>query len=314
MPTPTPAGCDATFGQAPSSSSDQSSAIASFLRSNKGRTSCFAAGSYRVDGQVSLEGWSGTVLAGGVTFRRYSTSASGPIVRIVQGTGIVIDGLAIRGPASLSFVQTRTFGPGDHEDDHALTIESSDDVTVRRGHFTNTFGDGISVRARNAAGIDAPSRNILLSGLVFDVNGRNNISVISARSLRLTGSRGSNASLHGFDAEPNRSTDVLDGIRIDTTSFSTFDAAHTSSGPGYAVAISPGYANVQARNIDLVNLTMDKAMVLVTGYDSGHPASDVTISGCRPSTSSGRGALLEHIRGLSFTNNGLLEPHLTDVS
>ena len=313
-PTPTPAaaGCDATFGQAPSSSSDQSSAIASFLRSNKGRTVCFTKGTYRVDAQLEIQGWSGTIVGNGSTFRRYSTSAHGSIIRMLDSSGIAIDNLSVMGPASLSFIQTRTFGSGDREDEHAISIESVSNLTIRGGRFTNTYGDAFYVRSHYDSS-PVPT-NVLLSGVVMDINGRNNISVISARSLRLTGSRGSNASLHGFDAEPNRSTDVLDGIRIDTTSFSTFDAAHTSSGPGYAVAISPGYANVQARNIDLVNLTMDKAMVLVTGYDSGHPASDVTISGCRPSTSSGRGALLEHIRGLSFTNNGLLEPHLTDVS
>ena len=312
-PTPAPAaGCDATFGQAPSSTTDQSAAISSFLRANEGRTVCFTKGTYRVDAKLTIEGWSGTILGHGSTFRRYSSTATSQIIRIVDSSDIVIDQLSVMGPASLSFIQNRTFGDGDREDEHAVSIESVRNLTIRGGRFSNTNGDAFYVRARNDTS-PAPE-NILISGVVMDINGRNNISVIGARNLRLTGSTGSNASLHGFDAEPNRSTDVLEGIKIDNTRFSKFDAAHTSSGPGYAVAISPGYANVQAKGIQLLDVSMDKAMVLVAGYDSSHPATTVTIDGCRPDTSTGRGALLEHIRGLTFTDNGLLVPHLTDAS
>jgi hypothetical protein len=313
QPTPAPiAGCDATFPSTPSTTTDQSAAISSFLRANSGRTVCFATGTYRVDAKLTIEGWSGTIQGNGSTFRRYSTSATSQIVRIVDSANITIEDLSIMGPASLSFVQTRTFGSGDREDEHALSIESVRNLTIRGGRFTNTRGDAIYIRARNET--SPTPENILISGVVMDINGRNNISVISARDLRLTGSRGSNASLHGFDAEPNRSTDVLDTIRIDNTSFTNFDAGHTSSGPGYAVAISPGYANVQARYISLLNLRMDVAMILVAGYDSSHRASSVVIDGCRPASSTGRGAMLEHISGLTFTDNGLLVPHLSDVS
>ena len=312
-PTPAPAaGCDATFGQAPSSSTDQSAAISSFLGSHKGQTVCFTKGTYRVDAKLTIEGWSGTIMGNGSTFRRYSTSATSQIIRIVDSSNIVIDHLSVMGPASLSYIQSRTFGSGDREDEHAVSIESVRNLTIRGGAFTNTRGDAFYIRARNET--SATPDNILISGVEMNVNGRNNISVISARNLRLTGSTGSNASLHGFDAEPNRSTDVLDTIRIDNTSFTKFDAAHTTSGPGYAVAISPGYANVLARNIELVNLHMDLAMILVSGYDSSHLASSVTITGCRPTSSSGRGAVLEHIHGLTFSDNGLLTPHKTDVS
>ncbi len=314
-PTPTAApaaGCDATFGQAPSSSTDQSAAISSFLGSHKGQTVCFTKGTYRVDAKLTIEGWSGTIMGNGSTFRRYSTSATSQIIRIVDSSNIVIDHLSVMGPASLSYIQSRTFGSGDREDEHAVSIESVRNLTIRGGAFTNTRGDAFYIRARNET--SATPDNILISGVEMNVNGRNNISVISARNLRLTGSTGSNASLHGFDAEPNRSTDVLDTIRIDNTSFTKFDAAHTTSGPGYAVAISPGYANVLARNIELINLHMDLAMILVSGYDSSHLASSVTITGCRPTSSSGRGAVLEHIHGLTFSDNGLLTPHKTDVS
>ena len=317
-PTPTPkptiapaAGCDATFGQSPSSTTDQSSAISSFLNANKGRTVCFTKGTYRVDAKLGIENWTGTILGQGSTFRRYSNTASSQIIRIVDSHDIVIDHLSVMGPASLSFIQTRTFGSGDREDEHAVSIESVKNITIRGGQFSNTYGDAFYIRARNSS--DITPENVLISGVVMTINGRNNISVIGARNLRLTGSAGSNASLHGFDAEPNASSDVLDTITIDNTSFATFDAAHTSSGPGYAVAISPGYANVQARNVQLLDITMDKSMVLVSGYDSSHPASNITVKGCRPSTSTGRGALLQHISGLAFSDNGLLAPHLTDV-
>jgi len=246
------------------------------------------------------------------TFRRYSTTATSQIIRIVDSSNIVIDNLSVRGPIDLAFVQTRTFGTGDREDEHAVSIESVTNLTIRGGSFTNTRGDALYIRARNETST-APT-NIVISGVVMDINGRNNISVIGAKNLRLTGSTGSNASLHGFDAEPNRSTDILQQIRIDNTSFTTFDAAHTSSGPGYAIAISPGYANVQAQDVQIQGVSMDLAMVLVAGYDTAHPAITVTITGCRPATSSGRGAILEHIDGLTFTDNGLLTPHLTDAS
>jgi hypothetical protein len=312
-PTPVPAaGCDATFSQAPSSTSDQSGAISSFLSANRGRTVCFNKGTYRVDAKLTIEGWSGTILGNGSTFRRYSTSATSQIVRIVDSSNIVIDHLSVMGPADLSYVQSRTFGSGDREDEHAVSIESVTNLTIRGGSFTNTRGDAFYIRARNDTS-PAPS-NILITGVVMNINGRNNISVIGARDLRLTASTGSNASLHGFDAEPNRSSDVLDSITIDNTSFSSFDAAHTSSGPGYAIAISPGYANVQAKNIKILDVAMDKAMVLVAGYDTSHPATSITIQGCRPASSTGRGAILEHIDGLTFSDNGLLVAHLTDAS
>ncbi|HET7028767.1 MAG TPA: hypothetical protein VFI28_13825 [Candidatus Limnocylindrales bacterium] len=308
-PTPKPSACDASFGEAPTTSRDQSAAIAAFLRHNEGRRACFRTGTYRVDARITLIGWSGQILGNGATFRRLSTGAGGEILQIVNSHDIVIDHLSIVGPASLSQIRSRHFGSGDREDEHALALESVRRIVVRSSRFTNTWGDGIYVRANT----QGPSADVTLSGVVMNTNGRNNVTVISVDGLRLTGCSGTNSSLHAFDAEPNRSSDVVEDVLISGCRFGSYDAARTDAGPGYAIAISPGYADVQAKRITIKSVAMDVPAVLVEGPSSGRPALDVTITGSRPSSSSGRGALLEHIRGFAWSDNGLLVAHRSDV-
>lgn len=317
-PTPapaTPAGCDVVFTTAPSTSVDQSSAIASFLNANAGRVACFARNAtYRVDSRIQLEGWTGTIDGQGATFRRYSTSVDTQIVRIILSHDIVIQNLAIVGPATLADIQSRVFGSGDRQDDHGLDLESVQRVTVSNVQISNTWGDGVYIRSINYAGNNSPSTDVRLSGLTLDVNGRNNISIISANGLTISGVRGSNASLHAVDGEPNRSTDVLSNITITDSDFRTFDAGHTPEGAGWAVALTPGAANVQPQNIILRRLTMDRSMVLVRGYSASAPAINISITGCRPDSSSGRGAVLNYVSGLTFSDNGLLVAVKTNVN
>jgi hypothetical protein len=314
-PSPTaPSGaCQATFGTAPSTSSDQSSAIASFLTTNRGKTVCFASGAtYRVDARIVLSGWSGTILGNGATFKRYVASTSQySHFRIVEGSNILIDGLNVVGPATLSDIQSRVFGSNDREDQHAFSIESTSNITIRNSRLTNTWGDGVYIRSRNSGGNDRPSTNVRLENLVLDVTGRNGISVISVDGLVVSNVRSSRVSLHGFDAEPNRSTDIVANVRIENSDWRTFDAGRTPSGPGWAIVLTPGYADVQVRNITIIGNTMDKSRVRVDGYSSSATASNVSVSGNR-SEIAGAGSF-SHIRGFVFSDNGLMTASRSDV-
>ncbi|HET7027736.1 MAG TPA: fibronectin type III domain-containing protein [Candidatus Limnocylindrales bacterium] len=309
-PSTTGVVCDATFG-APTGS-DQSSAISSFLASNTGRRVCFATNAvYDVEARITLSGWSGTIYGRGATFRRASNSAAYEQLRFVQGRDIVVDGLNVTGPATLYDIQTRVYGSGDQEDEHAFGLESVSGFTLRNATLTGQWGDGVYVRSVNSSTNNSPSANVVLSNVRMTTIGRNCVSVISAQAMSVNGVRCSNVSLHGFDAEPNRSTDIVNQITITGSDWRTFDAGHTPSGVGYAIVLTPGYANTLPANITITNNTMDVARVRVDGYDSSNTASNVTLTGNRPSSSGT--AWLTHVRGYTFADNGLMSASLTDT-
>jgi hypothetical protein len=300
MPTPTPtassASCDVTF--AAPTGSDQSAQIKTYLYANDGKRICFSPGAiYRVDARIQLEGWGGAIFGQGATFRRYvSTITSYEQIRIVESHDVVIDGLNLAGPALPADIASRVFGTA-QEGQHAIGIESSARITVKNAAITGTWGDAIYVRARNTP--DTPSTDVLISNVTMATIGRNCVSVISAQRLTVAGSRCAQVALHGFDAEPNRATDVLDTIAIANSDWRGFDYGHTPSGPGYAIVLTPGYSStVRAKAISIIVNTMDKASVRVDNGDG------VTITGNRPETA-GK-AELNGCTGVVFSDNGLL--------
>ena len=312
--TPKPAtGCDATFAQAPSKTSDQSGAIASFLRANAGKRVCFASGAvYRVDARIELVGWTGTIYGHGATFKRYAASTSqSSHLRIVQGKNIVVDGLNITGPATLANVQNRVFGSDDRQDQAAFSVETTSGFTLRNATIHGTWGDGVDLRPRNASGVDGPTTGVLIANVKMDVIGRNGIGLISVNGATITGVSINHAALHAIDGEPNRSSDVLKNIVVEGCNLRNFDYGHTPSGEGYAVVLTPAKVDVQPTNIVIRNNIMDKGRVRVDGYSSSRPASNVSITGNRPFVAST--AYFNHVRGFIFSNNGLMTPQKVDV-
>jgi hypothetical protein len=305
-------GCLA-FPDAPSTDIDQAAAIEAFLIEHRAETVCFEAGAtYRVDQTVTLRGWSGTVLGRGATWRRSAADAGeGPTVRLVEGRGIVFDGLTIVGAATLDDIEGRQFSDNDRQGDHAYALESATDVTIRNGRATNTWGDGVYIRGWDDSAETAPSRNVRVDNLVLDVNGRNAISVISVDGLVVTAVRSSNVSLHGFDAEPNRSSDTVTNVRIEGSDWRTFDAAGSDAGPGYAIVLTPGYADVQVRDVAIVDNTMDRPMIRVEGFSAAAPASNITVTGNRAEAAGD--ATFRHIRGFTFSDNGSIGAQRDDV-
>ncbi len=111
--------------------------------------------------------------------------------------------------------------------------------------------------------------------------------------------------------EPNRSTDVVTDVRVESSYWRTFDAADSESGPGYAIVLTPGYADVQVRDVVIEGNTMDRAMMLVEGFAPDAPATNVTVIGNR-SDEAGV-ATFRSIRGFAFSDNGLIRPDLEGV-
>jgi hypothetical protein len=241
-PTPTPASGVVEFTGDSSGTNDVSASIATFLNNNKGKTVGFKAGAtYRVDNRIQVSGWSGTILGRDATFRRFATSAGrDSILRLIGGSSVRIDNLNLRGPATLSNVTNWT--SWGREDEHALFIDSGTNITVVGGSFTNTWGDGIYIRERDAT-YGVPN-GVVLDGVVTDTNVRNGVSVTNGRNITLKNCRSSHSGLTGFDAEPNRTTDVIDNITIRNCEFRTFNAGNTpsASGNGYAIYASAGAA------------------------------------------------------------------------
>ncbi len=305
--------CDVKFAASPSKTSDQSSAIASFLRAHAGRRICFKPGAiYRTDGRIELDNWTGTIFGRGATFRRYTASTSQyEHFRIVQGHDIVIDGLNVMGPATTSDIQNRVYGGSDRQDQHAFSVESTNGFTLRNATLSNLWADGVNLRARNAGGVDSPVRRATLSNLEILTVGRNGVGMISVNGLVVRGTEIKHASLHAMDGEPNRSSDVLSNILIKGSNFRDYDAGHTPQGVGYAIALTPGYATVQPTNITIRNNRMDRPRVRVDGLNSSHPAINVRVTGNRPSVSGT--AWFDHVRNLAFSNNGRMSASKSDV-
>jgi hypothetical protein len=242
-PTPTPASGVVEFTGDSSGTTDVSASIATFLNNNKGKTVGFKAGAtYRVDNRVQVSGWSGTIVGRDATFRRFATDAGrDSILRLIGGSSVRIENLNLRGPATLSNVTNWT--SWGREDEHALFIDSGTNITVVGGSFTNTWGDGIYIRERENSSYGIPN-GVILDGVVTDINVRNGVSVTNGRNITLKNCRSSHSGLTGFDAEPNRSTDVIDNITIRNCEFRTFNAGNTpsASGAGYGIYASAGAA------------------------------------------------------------------------
>ncbi len=311
-PTASPTESCPTFPDPPSTELDQAAAIEAFLIAHRGETVCFPAGAtYRVDQTITLRDWSGTILGRGTTWFRSSTDAGErEHVRLVEGSGIVFDGVNIVGAATLDDIQNRVFDDGDRQDNHAFALESVVDVTIRNGRATNTWGDAVYIRSWSETP-DTPSRNVVLQDLVLDVNGRNAISVISVDGLVVSGVHTSNTTLHGFDVEPNRSSDIAANLRIEDSDWRTFDAADGAAGPGFAIVITPGYADVQVRDVAIVGNTMDRASIRVEGFSTDAPASNISVTGNRSEAPGD--ATFKHIRGFAFSDNGSIAADREDV-
>jgi hypothetical protein len=316
--TPTPGGlCNVTFAQAPSTTTDQSAAIATFLTTNKGKRVCFTPGAvYRTDARISLSGWAGTVYGQGATFKRYvSSTGQGAQISIAVSTSVIFDGLNVAGPATLSDIQSRVFGTGDREDQHAFDIESTAGFTLRNAALSGLWGDGVYLRSINYNGNNTPSTNVLIQNVTVNVAGRNCISLISIQGLTVSRVGCANASLHGLDGEPNRTTDVLSDMTISDSSWSAWDAGHTPQGVGYAIVLGPGYADVQSHDVSILRNTMDNtsslALLKVGGYSSTARSSNIVVTGNRPALPGP--AYFSHMSGLTFGDNGSMTEVDMDV-
>lgn len=242
------------FTTAPSTATDQSAVVANFLSANVGKTVGFAPGAtYRVDARIQLSGWTGTILGRGATFRRFATDAGrDAILRIVQGHDITLDSLNLIGPATAANVTGWT--SWSREGEHALYIDSGARITVNGGSFSNTWGDGIYLAARdNCSGSNCGAPDtITLSGITASTNGRNGVSITDGRNVTLSGCHIDLSGLAALDNEPNAAGDTIASITVRGCDFRRFNAGHTpsSSGAGYAIYASAGAAPTVGMVID----------------------------------------------------------------
>jgi hypothetical protein len=173
----------------------------------------------------------------------------------------------------------------------------------------------VYLRAINYGGDNSPSSNVVIRGVTINVVGRNCVSLISISGLTISGISCANASLHGIDGEPNRSSDVISGISIADSVFSTWDAGHTPQGIGYAIVIGPGYANVQSKNVKILRNalrnTTGMALIKINGYSTTARASAIVVTGNRPSVAGT--AYFSHVSGLTFSDNSVMTSETDDV-
>jgi hypothetical protein len=237
---PDPAGTTARPSIAADCSRDVTAEINAWLDAlPDGSTAVFRRnGCYRTERTVVVEdGADLTIVGNGATFRRFDLSPpelrypqANAHWRFVGGRNIRILDLRIQG-TNTAPDQRPGFGAYrvEFEFEHGLAFHGVQGVTVEDVMVDAVWGDGLYVAGTDQYDRD-PSRNVFVSGLTVDRNGRQGVALCSVDGAVLDNVRILHGRRAGFDLEPPPG-EVLN-VEIRNSYTNTIGLAFASAGAG----------------------------------------------------------------------------------
>ncbi|HZA26576.1 MAG TPA: right-handed parallel beta-helix repeat-containing protein [Actinomycetota bacterium] len=199
-----------------------------------GSTIVFPPGRYRCEGSIKVENRTGLKFRGPATF--YATQkgpldAQGNSQRrhwwFIGCTDVTVDDLRVVSTNTRPD-QREGFGAylANYEFEHGFAIHECLGVVVRNCSTFGTWGDGLYI------GNQAPSRNVRVSGLVVEWNGRQGLAVSNADGVLLENIQIRNTRRAGFDLEPATALWSVRNVEIRNSFTNGYHVAFASAGNG----------------------------------------------------------------------------------
>jgi polygalacturonase len=199
-----------------------------------GSTIVFPAGRYRCEGSLKVENRTGLKFRGPATF--YAThkgplDAQGNSQRrhwwFIGCTGLTVDDLRVVS-SNTTPDQREGFATYDsqYEFEHGFAFHECQNVVVRNCSTFGTWGDGLYI------GNSFGSRNVRVTGLVVEYNGRQGVAVCNADGVLLEGIQIKNTRRAGFDLEPATSAWAVKNVEIRRSYINGYHVAFAAEGRG----------------------------------------------------------------------------------
>ncbi len=162
------------------------------------------------------------------------------------------------------------------QQNHALAIVNSSNITVKGLTLTGAGGDGIYVSRHNGGEY---CRNIVVDGVTSTKNQRQGMTVISVDGLQIKNSTFSETSGEspsaGIDFEPEHTSDRLDNITVTNCTFKD------NNGPGIMFAVNKVSGNSRPvdatfKNVRVSNNSLNNPRLYPTEIDLGMSSNYVT--------------------------------------
>lgn len=119
------------------------------------------------------------------------------ILLFVGSRNVTINDPVIVGPTT----KCDNYGAG-FEEQHAISLEGVDGVTINGGTFSNIPGDGLFIFYNHRTNPSTPSANVTVNGLTTRCTGRSSISNISSSNVTVNGGDFDIAGRWIFNVEP----------------------------------------------------------------------------------------------------------------
>jgi Right handed beta helix region len=197
-------------------------------------TIVFPPGPYRCEGSLRVQDRAGLRFVGPATFyatRNGELDLQGMSQRrhwwFVRCRDIRVDRLRV---VSTNTVPDQRVGFGayqaNYEFEHGFAIHQSENVAVTNCSTFGTWGDGLYIGNRR------PSRNVLVSNLVVEYNGRQGVALSNADGVLLSNIKIMNTRRAGFDLEPATSEWFVRNVEIRDSFVNGYHVAFAAAGRG----------------------------------------------------------------------------------
>jgi polygalacturonase len=199
-----------------------------------GYTIIFPPGRYRCEGSLIIENRSGLKFVGPATFyatRKGDLDLQGNSQRrhwwFRGSRDLVVDDLRVVS-TNTTPDQREGFGAylANYEFEHGFAIHECENVVVRNCSTFGTWGDGLYI------GNQAPSRNVRVSGLVVEWNGRQGLAISNADGVLLENVQIRNTRRAGFDLEPATAAWSVRNVEIRNCFTNGYHVAFAAAGNG----------------------------------------------------------------------------------
>jgi hypothetical protein len=199
-----------------------------------GSTIVFPAGRYRCEGSLIVQDRTGLSFVGPATFyatRNGELDFQGMSQRrhwwFIRSRDIRVDQLRV---VSTNTTPDQRAGFGayqaKYEFEHGFAIHESENVTVRGCSTFGTWGDGLYI------GNQGPSRNVRVSDLVVEYNGRQGVALSNADGVVLQNIQIKNTRRAGFDLEPATGWWYVRNVEIKNSFVNGYHVAFAAAGNG----------------------------------------------------------------------------------
>jgi polygalacturonase len=199
-----------------------------------GSTIVFPPGRYRCEGSLIVKGRNGLTFIGPATFyatRQGDLNSQGHSERrhwwFIESSNITLQSLQVVS-TNTQPDQVEGFATYDwrYEFEHGFAIHECENVVVRNCRTFGTWGDGLYI------GNQAPSRNVRVSGLIVEWNGRQGVGICHANGVLLEDIEIRNTRRAGFDLEPSTAAWSVRNVEIRRSFINGYHVAFASAGNG----------------------------------------------------------------------------------